>query len=78
MYATYLFIETQLGKRPRVIEDEVVSFLEEDRDHITTPHNDALVISTIIDVFDTKRIQWMEEYRLPSSSWILLKIWDAA
>lgn len=53
---TQLSTEEQQRKRQRMTEDEVISFAKEDMTHVTTPKEDAVVITSTIDRFDTKRI----------------------
>lgn len=45
-----------MGKRPRSAEVEVISFIEGDITQITTSHDDAVVITSIIMRLDAKRI----------------------
>lgn len=52
IYATQL----SMGKRPRSAEVEVISFIEGDITQITTSHDDAVVITSIIMRLDAKRI----------------------
>lgn len=56
VYATHISTTVKLGKRPRPTKDTIISFFEEDMAHITTLNDDALIISTEIGEFDTKRI----------------------
>lgn len=46
----------QLEKRPPSEEDFVISFTENDMAHLTTLHNDALVITAEADGCDMKKI----------------------
>lgn len=46
----------QLGQRPCPEVDIVISFTEDDMAHVTTLHNDALVITTEFDGCDMKKI----------------------
>lgn len=48
--------QEMLGKRLRPTENIIISFKDEDMKHVSSPYDDALVITTKINGFDVKRI----------------------
>lgn len=56
LYATHLSSEAVLRKRLELMEIIVVSFMDEDMEHVTTLHDDTLVITTQINDFDVTRV----------------------
>lgn len=56
VYAKQISTVAQLGKRLSPKEDIVISFTEDDLSHVTTQHNEAMVITTEVDRCDMKRI----------------------
>lgn len=52
---TYQILGTaQAGKRPREDGEVVISFLKDEMEHVTCPHEDAIVIIADIDGYDAK------------------------
>lgn len=56
VYIIQLSTTIQVGKIPSPLEDMIISFFEEDMTHVTTIHDDTIVITVEIDKFDKKRI----------------------
>lgn len=46
VYVPNISTEVTLGKRPRPTESVTTPFSDEDIEHVTNPHDDALVITT--------------------------------
>lgn len=45
-----------LGTRPQLAESDFISLSDEDLGHISSPHEDTLIITTNIEGYDVKRI----------------------
>lgn len=56
VYIAQISGTVKAGKRPRVENEVVISFSEDEIGHVTCPHEDALVVTTEIDGYDVKRI----------------------
>lgn len=56
VYASQVSDTTIMGKHPRTEDEIVISFFESETEHVTCPHDDALVITIKIDGHDVKRL----------------------
>lgn len=52
VYAMNIHVKVVLGKRPRLIESDVISFFDEDLGHVVNPYEDTMVITSEIDRYD--------------------------
>lgn len=56
VYAANTSAGVTLGKIPRLVERDAITFLDKDLEHVAIPHEDALIIMAEIDGFDVKII----------------------
>lgn len=56
VYTSQISGTTRAWKRPTEENGSVISISEEKMGHVTSPHEDALVITTEIDGYDVKRV----------------------
>lgn len=56
IYTTHVCTTVQLWKRPWSEEDMTISFYGKDMTQVTTPYDDALVITVVDEGLDMKRI----------------------
>lgn len=56
VYAMNMPMGVVLGTRPQLAESDFISLSDEDLGHISSPHEDTLIITTNIEGYDVKRI----------------------
>lgn len=56
VYATKISTKATLEKRIRPNQTITICFSNEDMEHVTSPHDDALAINAEINGFDVKRV----------------------